>query len=267
VRADLLLVPLALVALLGFVAWRRGGRRAGAIVAAAALAGVLVPTVPWSAYASSEAGRFTPVSSGGASNLYVGTYVPGGGTMFGLKREWADEVRAEHPELRSKGFYALPQQRVIDTVAASRPERDREDALRGAALDNVRRYVVGDPVGFAGLALRKVERLWLGYTLGTHRNPRAAVTVYHLLLVALGLIGLVAGLVSRRGREPALWAIAVVLAYVTAVNIVLVSEARHNLPVMPVLVAGGVAGLVLAVQGVPRLTAAMRSGGSLLRRS
>jgi hypothetical protein len=38
---------------------------------------------------------------------------------------------------------------------------------------------------------------------------------------------------------------------VTAVNLVLVSEARHNLPVMPVLVAGGLAGLALALRLIP----------------
>ena len=243
VRADLLLVPFALVALLGFVAWRRLGRRPGLLVAAAALAGVLVPMAPWSAYVSSEAGRFTPVSSGGASNLYVGTFVPGDGSMFGLKREWADEVRAKYPELRDKTFNTLPQQRVIDTVAASRPERDREDALRAAARENISDHVLGDPIGFAGMAVDKVSRLWLSYSVGTYRNQRDWIRAYHLLLVAIGVIGITAGLVRRRGRDPALWALAIVVLYVTAVNIVLVSEARHNLPVMPILVAGGVAGL------------------------
>jgi hypothetical protein len=150
-------------------------------------------------------------------------------------------------------------------VAARRPERDRDAALRGAALQNVRRYVLGDPVSFAGLAARKVDRLWLGYTLGTHHNPRAAITAMHLVLVALGFGGLAFALVRR--VDLAFWVPAVTVLYVTVLNIALVAEARHNLPVMPVLVAGGVAGLVLAAQGVPRLTAAMRSGGSLLRRS
>jgi hypothetical protein len=186
------------------------------------------------------------VSSGGASNLYVGTYLPGDGTIFGLKR--------------ALGFRATtPQTRVLDRVAERHPGRDREEALRAAARDNVDRYVVGDPVGFAGLAVRKVDRLWLGYTLGTHHNPRAAVTTYHLVLVVLSAVGLLAGLL--RARDPAL-----VVLYVTAVNIVLVSEARHNLPVMGVLVAGGTAGLVLAAHRLPRSASALRPGG-LLKRS
>ena len=50
-------------------------------------------------------------------------------------------------------------------------------------------------------------------------------------------------------------------------DVLLVAEARHNLPVMPILAAGGAAGLTAAVQRLPRLTAAMRSGGTLVRRS
>ena len=252
VRADLLLLPVGLAALAVVVAWRRAGAGAGVRSGLALLAAAVAVLAPWTAYASGEAGRFTPVSSGGASNLYVGTYLPGDGTMFGLKR--------------ALGFRGnVPQTRVLDRVAARRPERDRQDALRGAAKENLRRYVLGDPAGFAGLAARKVDRLWLGYSLGTHHNPRAAITVYHLVLVGLATLGLLAGLARR--REAALWVTALTLLYLTAVNVVLVAEARHNLPVIGVLAAGGAAGLVAAAQPLPRLTAAIRSGGSLVRRS
>jgi hypothetical protein len=244
VRADLLALPFVLAA---FVAWK-GPTRNGVAVAAAAVATL----APWTLYASGEAGRFTPVSSGGMSNLYVGTYVPGDGTMFGLKRELGYEP-------------TTPQVKVIAAVAARRPQLDKEAALRAAALENLRRYVLGDPVGAAGLALRKVDRLWLGYSLGTHRNPRAGITAYHWVLLVLGFAGLAVALVRRLDR--AFWTPALALGVVTATNVLLVSEARHNLPVMPILAAGGAAGLVLAVQRLPRLTAAMRSGGTLVRRS
>ena len=247
VRADLVAVPLLLAGLLGVVAWRADGRRRGLVLAAVMVGGILIPAAPWSAYASSVAGKPVPVSSGGASNLFVGTYVPGDGSMFGLKRELAGEVGRTYPELRGEPFWRLPQQKVIDTVAARRPELDREAALRSAAFENVREHVLGDPLGFAGMAARKAWRLWGDYTVGTFRNQRWWITTFHLLLVAVGLAGLVAGLV-RGPRRLELAAPAIVIAYVTAVNLVLVSEARHNLPVMPVLVAGGLAGLALAAQ-------------------
>jgi hypothetical protein len=244
VRADLLALPFVLAA---FVAWK-GRLRSGAALAAAAVA-VLAP---WTLYASSETGRFTPVSSGGMSNLFVGTYVPGDGSMFGLKRELGYEPTA-------------PQVKVIAGVAARRPQLDSDAALRAAALENIRTYVLGDPLGAAGMAARKVERLWLGYSLGTHHNPRDAITAYHLALVLLGFAGL--GLALARRYDRAFWIPALAVLVVTAMNVVLVSEARHNLPVVPILAAGGAAGLTTAVQRLPRFTAAMRSGGTLVRRS
>jgi 4-amino-4-deoxy-L-arabinose transferase-like glycosyltransferase len=231
VRADLVLLPFVLAAVVALVLRSRRGTLTAAVLAGAAV----LTLAPWSVYASSVAGRFVPVSSGGASNLFVGTYLPGDGTMFGLKR--------------ALGFRpATPQLFVIDRVAREHgsPPAAREDALRDAAADNVRRYLLGDPLGFAGMALRKVDRLWLSSTVGTYGTERPWTRAYHLLLVGLGALGLIAGLVATRGRAPALWVVVAVVAYLTAVNVVLVSEARHNLPVMPVLVAGGVAGLARA---------------------
>jgi hypothetical protein len=231
VRADLVLLPFVLAAVVALVLRSRRGTLTAAVLAGAAV----LTLAPWSVYASSVAGRFVPVSSGGASNLFVGTYLPGDGTMFGLKR--------------ALGFRpTTPQLFVIDRVAREHgsPPAGREDALRDAAADNVRRYLLGDPLGFAGMALRKVDRLWLSSTVGTYGTERPWTRAYHLLLVGLGALGLVAGLLVTRGRAPALWVVVAVVAYLTAVNVVLVSEARHNLPVMPVLVAGGVAGLARA---------------------
>jgi hypothetical protein len=124
----------------------------------------------------------------------------------------------------------------------------------------VREHVLGDPLGFAAVSARKAWRLWGDYTVGTFRNRRPWITAYHLLLVAIGLAGLLVGLVGARGRRLEIAAPAIVVGYVTAVNLVLVSEARHNLPVMPVLVAGGLAGLVLAAQyrGIGLLPASRR---------
>jgi hypothetical protein len=167
--------------------------------------------------------------------------------MFGLKRELADEVGRRYPALADEPFWRLPQQRVIDVVAARRPELDREAALRAAAMENVGDHVLGDPIGFVGMSAEKVWRLWGNYTVGTYRNHRGWITAWHLLLVVLSLAGLAAALV-RGPRRAEIATVAIVVAYVTAVNIVLVSEARHSLPIMPVLVAGGFAGLALVLR-------------------
>jgi 4-amino-4-deoxy-L-arabinose transferase-like glycosyltransferase len=250
VRADMLVIPFGLTVLLAVVTWRRCGRRSGLVTGASMLVGVLAMLAPWSAYATSKSGRFTPVSSGGASNLYVGTYLPGNGSMFGVKKAWSERTAARFPEERGKAYWRIPQSKVMATIAATYPDLDRESALRKAAADNIRRYVLRDPIGFTGLAVRKVLRMWRQYFIGTYGERHLVVTIYHLALVIVSALALVAGLVVRRGRSPELWAIVIVIALLTAMNVVLVAEARHNMPLIPVLACGGVAGAAIAIAEV-----------------
>lgn len=239
-RADLLLVPVLAAVVAAVAVGRRSSARAGLGAAAAVAAGCLLVAAPWSVFASRQADRPVPVSSGGASNLFVGTYLPGDGTMFGLKHALAAEVKALHPRLRGERPANLSQKLVIDAVAARRPDMEREAALRAAALDNLGRYALGDPLEFSAMMASKVQRLWLRYTVGTHHNPRAWITALHLALVLGAAAGLAIGLWRR--RDAALLLLALVLLYVTALNAVLVSEPRHNLTVMPVLLVTGAAG-------------------------
>ena len=90
----------------------------------------------------------------------------------------------------------------------------------------------------------KVWRLWGSYTHGTYQRTRTPIRVLHLALLAFGLTGLAVGLVATRRAE--LWTVAALLLLLTAMNAVLVSEARHNLTVMPALIAGGAMGFRLA---------------------
>lgn len=247
-RADLALVPAIALLVVFVAAWRRAKERplaAGVRAAGPMLLALVVLLTPWTVFASSTAGHLVPLSSGGGSNLWVGTYLPGNGSMFGAKRALADEVRSRNPDLAGKKWFQLRQADVIATVASRHPQLSTDAALQKEGLHNLREYALGDPVSFAAMGARKVWRLWGGYTLGTYRNPRTPITIYHLVLVAFGLAGLVAGFAATRGAAP-MWLLGGVLLYVTAVNAVLVSEARHNLSVMPVVAATGAAGLFLA---------------------
>jgi hypothetical protein len=240
-RADLALVPAIALLVVIVAAWRRSPVRAFSAVARAAgpmLVALLVVLTPWTIFASNQAGHFVPLSSGGGSNLWVGTYLPGNGSMFGAKRALADEVRARDPALAGKKWFQIRQADVIATVAARHPDLSTDDALRKEGMQNLRDYALGDPVSFAGMTARKVWRLWGGYTLGTYRNPRTPVTILHVALVAFGGLAF--------ARTAPMWLLAGVLLYVTAINAILVSEARHNLSVMPIVVATGAAGVFLA---------------------
>ena len=109
------------------------------------------------------------------------------------------------------------------------------------SIANVRRYALGDPLDYAAMSVRKVVRLWSR----PFQTSAPGLIAVHLALVAVGLAGLVVG-VAR--REPVAVVLAAMIALSTLDNMVLVPEPRHNMPLMPALVAVGVAGLAGVLQ-------------------
>jgi hypothetical protein len=224
---------------------------------AAVLAGTLVVLAPWVIHASHRAGNFVPVTEGSAAALYVGTYLPGNGTTVGLKRDLGDATRRRSPRLHAVPDLQLPAKSVLDLVSARHPELSRDAALRRATRVNINDYALGQPFSFASMMVDKVGRMWSRYARGGAAHTSAWIRSWHIALVALTFAGLLAG--AWRRRDPVLAAVLAILAYSTALHTLVVSQARYNLPLMPVLVAGGVAGLVLALRGrrseVPMLAA------------
>ena len=111
---------------------------------------------------------------------------------------------------------------------------------------NLREYALGDPGSFA--AMRAAQGLAALGRLHARHLPQPAHAhdaCCTSLLLAFGLVGLAAGLVARPAAAEHV-GIAALLLLLTAMNAVLVSEARHNLTVMPIVVATGAGG------GVPR---------------
>ena len=206
--------------------------------------------LPWSIYASQRAGELVPVTQGSAAALFVGTYLPGDGTTVGLKRDLGDATRHRDERLHAIPDLQLEAAAVLDTVAARDPGRSRRAALNHEARRNLRRYGLGDPLAFAAMMSRKAGRMWVNYARGGPRHNSGAVQALHVVLVLTGLAGLLAGLWRR--RDPVLGAILVVVVYSTLLHTLVVSQARYNLPLMPALVAGGVAGAVLAARSGSR---------------
>lgn len=263
-RADLALLPLVAALAVFAGAWRDRGRaeraggdpvargpraRAGGVAVAPFLAALLLGVLPWTVYASHRAGTLVPLSNGGGSNLFIGTYLPGDGKLFGAKKALAEETKQQFPELRSvRGYFQIRSQEVIKTVALRRPELSEEAALKAEGLANLRRYALGQPLGFARMMAEKVWRLWGGYSVGSNKVRSGPVLAFHLVLLFLSLAGLVAGLALARRRVLLLPLGA--LLYVSALNSILVSESRHNMTLMPTLVCAGAAGAVFAVRHV-----------------
>jgi hypothetical protein len=232
VRADFVFLPLVLALLV---------RRRGPVLALIACSAAVV--APWSAYISTRAGHPTLVTTGDAPVLFIGTCLPCDGTLIGLKQTFGDETRRHDRALRDVPDSKLPASAVLGAVAARHPGSDRESALRAESLKNVR-HDAAHPLAYAGMELRKLRQLWLRPShIGTSRTL-PAVAALHVVLVLAALAGLIAGLV--RGRTPALSAIALTLAYGTAVHLLTTADSRYNLPLVPLLFAGGAAGLFAA---------------------
>jgi hypothetical protein len=139
-RANLLvLIPVVAVLL---------GRRHGAMFAVAAL----VPVGLWSLNVSA------PVSTGGGSAFFVGTFLPGDATLGGTKKALKAETIRARPEWRGAHAKDLPGDVVLDAVAARHPDLDRDAALRAEAWRNLRTYSREDPAGYAAMIAFKLPR-------------------------------------------------------------------------------------------------------------
>jgi hypothetical protein len=250
VRADVLPAALALVPTVAALHGRRAGRRGGVLAGGLLLAGALAVTVPWVVWASATAGRFVPITEGSSTTLFVGTYLPGHGTMFGLKHALAREAAKVHPSIRHTPMFRVRQQLFLDAVAARHPRLSRDAAISAEVHRNLRVYLLGHPVAYAEMTAAKIWRMWAFPFRGTFHHARASTIWLHRALVALALAGLFAGLVRR--RAPLLGLVLLAVGVTTAVDVAYVAEARHAFRLLPALLAGGSAGWALVAAGRPR---------------
>ena len=78
--------------------------------------------------------------------------------------------------------------------------------------------------------------------------------IWQVFLVLACGAGILAGLIRR--RDPVLAAVLLTVLFSTAIHTIVVSQARYNVPLMPTLIAAGVAGWFLALRRVPEQSAA-----------
>jgi hypothetical protein len=246
VRADVLLAALLLGPAVAVLLARKADWRAGLLAGGALLAGVLVVVVPWSAWASRRERTFVPITDGGATTLFVGTYLPGHGTIFGLKHALAHETARVHPSIRHKPLFKVRESVFLDAVAARHPHLSRDAAISAEVRRNLRVYALGHPVAFSRMLAAKTWRMWGFPFRGTFGKLSGRALWLHRVLVALALAGLLAGLWRR--RSAALGLVALAIAITAAVDIAFVAEARHAFRLMPALLAAGAAGWAATVR-------------------
>jgi hypothetical protein len=246
VRADVLLAALVLGPVAGLLRGRSAGRRRRLAVAGATLAGVLAVVGPWSTWASIRDRTLVPITDGGPSTLFVATYLPGHGTIFGLKHALAGAAIRLHPSLRHKPLFKQPEGVFLDAVAARHPHLTRDAAISAEVRRNLRVYLLGHPVAFGKMVAAKVWRMWGFPFRGTFRHVTGATIWLHRALLALALAGALAALVRRRSTLLAL--VAVVLVVTAAVDVAFVAEARHAFRLFPSLLAAGAAGWALTIR-------------------
>lgn len=226
---------------------RRGwdGWREGLVQAAILLVGLAVLVVPWTIRNAVVLDRFVPVSTGGGQVLFAGSYMPSDGDPERV----GEEVLERHPELRAELPPDPRLEQILAALARQRyPEMEADEALARMGRERLWDDVSEQPVEYAGFVAAKLWRIWSHGPREAMREP--AWTVFHLLLVALGLAGLV--VLARQRRWEALL-IGVVLLSVTATGALLVASPRRVLVTVP---------LVAALAGV----GATACGDSLARR-
>jgi len=256
-RADLILVPAILVVLTAWFLRSRGRRLA--LGSAALAAGVcLLVMLPWLVVAATQVGHFVPVTEGDGSALFVGTYLPGKGTTLGFKRAVVNETRRRHPRFNNVAPYYIPAAIVLADQAKHRPGLSQDASLRAQAWDNLDKYALGQPLQFARMMWNKAARMWLvSSRAGRAQNIGTLTRPLHHVLVIVFIVLLLAAWLWR--RPPPLTAFLAIMGYATLMHAVFVSKPRYALPLLPLLVAGGLAGLALLVSELPRARSRART--------
>ncbi len=250
-RADYLLLPIVLFPFAVASVWSASGvvQRpwlSRLLPALALLLAFTLTLAPWSIRNSMLEDRFVPVTTGGATPLFIGTYLPGDGGRAGVKEKLRDEAERIHPSIKGEQTFRIPAQFIMDAVARRHPDLSRDRAISLEARKNIRRYALGDPIDFTAMMARKVPRMWDRPYDGGRYPASTGPRLLHIGYLLIGVIGAFL-LLARGTRRFSALVLITVIAYGTAMHLLVVAFPRYNLPLMPLVIALGAAGVVPAL--------------------
>ena len=207
-----------------------GPSAGGLTCAAVLLLGAALVVAPWTMRNAVALDRFVPVSTGGGQVLFAGTYLPSDGDPERV----GSEVVKHSPELFEPGdIERLRLEQILARLAAQRyPDLPSDAALGRMGREQLWDDVTQEPVEYAGFVATKVWRIW-------SHGPREVMErpgweVFHLVLVAFGLLGL--AVLARQRRWEALL-LATVFVAITAISALLVASPRRILVMIPLVAA------------------------------
>lgn len=204
-------------------AWEREWRLGTAAVALMLVA-VLLPIVPWTIRNFVVFERFVPISTGGGKALYVGTFYPADGEYQRVKAILYQRKTGISLPPHSQELNEVNPTKLFDEVAERYPDLPRDSALGKIGKQNFSKYFGEDPLGYLGMTVRKIGRMWSS-GVGSFMSTTLG-RVIQIALVALGITGLVLLACRRRWWETLCLAAPIVL--VTLVGAVSLAAPRRN---------------------------------------
>ncbi len=204
-------------------AWKREWRLGTAAVGLMLIA-VLLPIVPWTIRNFVVFERFVPISTGGGKALYVGTFYPADGEYQRVKAILYKRKTGISLPPQSQELNEVEPTPLFNEVAARYPDLPRDSALGKIGKENFSRYFGEDPVGYAGMTVRKVGRMWSS-GVGSFMSTTLGRAI-QIVVVLLGIAGLVLLAFRRRWWEAL--CLATPIALVTAVGAATLAAPRRN---------------------------------------
>jgi hypothetical protein len=164
-----------------------------------------------------------PISTGSGKALFVGTYLPADGEYQRVKADLYEQQTGIRLEPDSDALDAVDPVPLFDRVAERYPGLSRDNALGRVGRENLENYLSEDPIGYAGMTVRKVWRMWSsGVGEAMSSTPGRVIQV---ALVLAGIAGLV--LLAWRRRWEAI-AMALPILLVSAIGAATLAPPRRN---------------------------------------